>query len=453
MTHAGRWMARTAGAVGFAALTAGAVHAQEPSGYRLSLGDAARLGAERSATVQQARSRVEAAEARIRERTSALLPSLDADVLRGARTFNTSSFGLDFPTVPGQPPLFDPAGEVVGPVNAADVRARIEMPLLDLAALGRRKGAQAGAVAAGEEMAAVREGAAMAAARAYVDVLRSRATVAAREEDLALGDTLLVVARGQLQAGAAVALDVTRAEAQVATVRSQLVAARNRAMAAELALRRTLRLGDEVALELTDDLAGAGPDDVPAVTELVSSTMSARGDLRTAKAYRSVSQESLSAVKAERLPRVTASLDDGYNGRSFGGMLNTYSWTLRVSVPVFDGFQRSAQIQEEEARARELEYRIEDLEADVEFQVRQSLLYLRAAQEQVVATGERLRLARLEVQQEGDRLLAGVAGTADLVRAALRLNEARTADLEARAAVLMAQVALSAATGTVTELR
>lgn len=452
MMHAGRWATGAAVAVTLMGSLAGVARAQEP-GYRLTLGDAARLGAERSATVLQAQSRVEAAQARVRERTGELMPSLDADVIRGARTFNTASFGLDFPTLPGQEPFFAPGGEVVGPVRTADARARLEMPLLDLAALGRRKGAQAGAVAAQEEMSALREAAGAAAAQAYVGVLRGRAEVSAREQDLELATELLDVAQGLLQAGVAVALDVTRAEAQVATVRAQLLAARHRAEAAELSLRRTLRLGDEVALELVDDLAGTVMADVPDEAEAVSEAMGQRGDLRTAEAYRAAAQESVSTAKAGRLPRLTASLDDGYYGKGFDGMLNTYSWTFRLSLPVFDGFQRSARIDQEEARARELGYRIDDMEADVEFQVRHALLNLRSAQEQVGAAGERLRLAELEVVQEEDRLRAGVAGTADLVRAAFRLNEARTADLDTRAAVLMARVALSAATGVVTELR
>jgi outer membrane protein len=452
MTHVGGWLARAAGVVALLAGTAGTVHAQDP-GYRLTLGDAARLGAERSSTVQQAQSRVEAAEARIRESTSDLLPSLDADVLRGARTFNTASFGLDFPTQPGQDPIFDPEGEVVGPVRSADVRARMEMPLLDLAALGRRKQARAGAVAAQEEMFALKEAAGAEAALAYVRVLRDRAAVNAREQDLALGLELLEVARGQLQAGVAVALDVTRAEAQVATVRAQLLAARHRAEVGELALRRALRLGDDVPLELIDDLGGTAISEIPNEGDAVARALRERGDLRTAEAYRLANEESLATVKAGRLPKLTASLDEGFYGKGFGGMLNTYSWTFRVSVPVFDGFQRSALIQEEQARARELDFRIEDLHADVEFQVRQAILGLNAAQEQVAAADEWLRLAELEVAQEEDRLRAGVAGTADLVRAALRLNQARTSQLETQAAVLMARVALSAATGSVTDLR
>ena len=55
-------------------------------------------------------------------------------------------------------------------------------------------------------------------------------------------------------------------------------------------------------------------------------------------------------------------------------------------------------------------------------------------------------------QQEEDRVKAGAAGTADVVRAALRLNDARTAHLDALTAVHAARVALAAAMGDVTEL-
>lgn len=451
MTHLGRRAAILGAAAGAFLLCSGALAAQD-TGYRLTLGDAARLGAERSSTVLQARSRVDGADARVRESTSDLLPTVNADVLKGAHTLNTASFGLDFPTPEGQEPFFDPAGEVVGPVKSADVRARLEVPILDLAALGRRKGARAGADAARQEVDALKEVAAALAARGYVGLLRARAEVDARDEDLSLAQELLQVARGQLEAGVAVALDVTRAEAQVATVRAQLLAARHRADAAELALRRALSLEDGVQLTLADSLEGGPGAAVPGETRAVAEALAGRSDLRTVEAYREVARESVASVKAGRLPSLSASLAEGYYGRGFDGMLHTYAWTFKLSVPVFDGFQRSARIQEEEARARELAYRLQDLEADVTFQVRQALLNVHAAEEQVVATGERLRLAELEVAQEEERLQAGVVGTADLVRAALRLNEARTADLNTRAAVLLARVALASAMGSVTEL-
>jgi len=427
--------------------------AQEATSYRLTLGDAARLAARRSAPVLEARSRAEGAQARVRQSTSALLPSIDATALRGARTFNTASFGLDFPTPAGQEPFFDPAGEVVGPVRSADVRASAEVPLLDLAALGRRRSAQAGASAAVQEEEAAAEQAGALAARAYVSDLRARAEVEARQQDLDLARELLRVAQGQLDAGVAVALDVTRAQAQVVTIQAQLLSARHRADIADLALRRALRLPADAALDLADDLESRPASDSLSEEAATARALDARADLATAKAYRAAATEGLSALKAERLPRLSASADEGYYGKRFGHMLNTYSWSLRLSVPLFDGMSRSARLQEEESRIHEMDFRIEDLEAEVAFQVRRALLNLSAAGEQADAADERLRLAQLEVDQEEERVRAGVSGTADVVRAAMRLNEARTARLDVLAALQSARVALAAATGTVTDMR
>ena len=95
-------------------LTAVRAPAQRPPGtgpIRLSLGDAARLAARQNASAQEARLRAEGADARVRQRRADLLPNLSAIALQSGRTFNTITFGLDFPLVPGQPPLFNPAGQ------------------------------------------------------------------------------------------------------------------------------------------------------------------------------------------------------------------------------------------------------------------------------------------------------------------------------------------------------
>lgn len=425
---------------------------QERATHRLTLGGAARLAAERSSSVEEARSRLTGAEARVRQRTAALFPELSTDLVRGNRTFNTASFGLDFPAAPGQEPFFDPQGEVVGPVRTADVRLRAEVPILDLQALGRRRSANAEADAARGEVSAVQERAAVSAAIRYLEALRARAETQAREEDLGLAEELLEVARGQLEAGVAIALDVTRAETQVATVRAQLVAARYRAETAELALRRALRLTEADELELLEGLEDVVPQGAPVPPDAVAEALSSRQDLRAVETHRAAAEEAVSADRAGRLPRLSASLDDGYYGRRFGHMLNTYTWTFRLSVPVFHGFQRSAEIEEDRARVRELELREEDLREQIRFEVRRALLDRDAATEQLDAVEERFRLASLEVAQEEERVRAGVAGTGDVVRAALRLVDARTARVDALAALKTSEVALAAALGTVTEL-
>src|SRR3954466_14898372 len=125
------------------------VHAQQTSVTRadslgrasqvlpLSLGDAARLAARQSAIAQGARLRADEAEARVRERRAELLPNVSSYVQEAGRTFNTSTLGIDFPSSPGVPPLFDPRGQVEGPINTLDVRGRVQQNLLDFGALGR----------------------------------------------------------------------------------------------------------------------------------------------------------------------------------------------------------------------------------------------------------------------------------------------------------------------------
>lgn len=446
-------IASTVGTVGtLLALGAAAIAGQTPSTYRLSLGDAARLAAERSTPVLEARARSEAAEARVQAATSELLPHAEADLAWGARSFNTASFGLDFPTLPGQDPFFDPNGEVVGPVRSADVRARLEVPLLDFAALGRRKSAQAGVDAVREGEAVAEEQAARTAAVAYLSALRARAEVRAREQDLELAEELRDVAQGILDAGVGVAIDVTRAESQVATIRAQLLSARHRADASDLALRHALRIPGAATLALTDALDSRPVGSPPTEADAIARALDARSDLAMAEAYRTAAGEALSATRARRLPRLSAAVDDGLFGNGFDHMLNTYTWSLMVRLPVFDGFGTSARAQEQQAELSELGYRIEDLREGVVFQVREALLNLSAAQEQAGAAEERRRLAQLEVDQEAERVRAGVAGTADVVRAAQRLNEARTALLDALWASHNARLALAAAMGSVREL-
>lgn len=434
------------------ALVPAGAFAQEPDSYELTLGDAARLAAERSTPVLEARARTDAAHARVRQSTADLLPSLDAGLSQSARTFNTASFGLDFPTAPGQPPFFDPNGEVVGPVRATDLRATAVVPLIDFEALRDRRSAMASEDAARQEEGAVADAAAVNASRAYLATLRARADVTAREQDLALAQELLQVAEGLVEAGVGVAIDVTRAQSQVATIRAQLLASRHQAEVSELTLRRSLRLPDAVDVVLLDDLESLAVEPLPSEEDAVRRAIESRSDLRAAEAYRLAAERDASATRAGRLPSLTAYLDDGFYGSRYDNTLNTYTWAFRLSVPVFDGFDRSARIQEDDARAREINYRIEGLEEDVTFQVRQALLDLEAAQEQEVAAEERLRLAQLETDQEEERLRAGVAGTADVVRAAMRLNEARTARLNALSAVHGSRVALAAAMGTVSRL-
>jgi outer membrane protein TolC len=430
-----------------------AASAQQPSPPQtLTLGDAARLAARQSAAAQGASLRVEQAEARVQQRRADLFPNLSALASGNQRSFNTATLGLDFPTPAGQPPVFDPNGQVIGGVHTYDVRGRISQTIFDASVLGRWRAAQVSARAAGVEAAATGDAAASIAASAYVRVLRADAQLAARAADSALAEELLGIARDVLTAGVGVALDVTRAESQRSVVRAQLIAARNERDRARLELHRTLGIPLDATLTIADSLGLADTAIATDEGATLARAFDRRLDLRALESQQEAAERATRAVRLERLPSVGLVADQGLNGRTIDHMLATYTLGVQLSLPIFDGFRREARVDEQRAVEREIEVRRRDLREQIAIEVRGALLDLASAREQVDAARERLRLAEQELSQSRERFRAGVAGNADVITASLALTGARTQLNDALAAFRASRVALARAEGSITDL-
>ena len=422
---------------------------------RLSLGDAARLAARQNNGVLGALERVTEAQARVRQSRAALLPSLNADAVQSGRTFNSVTFGITLPTAPGQPPLFNPEGQVLGPVNTLDLRGHAQADLLDPSAIARVRTAQTAVSAARADVSNQGDLAANQAATAYIRVLRGNAQVNARLADSTLARDLLTIAQSQLEAGVGVALDVTRAESQLAGVRAQLISARNERDRAQLDLRRALNLSLDTPLQLTDTLSATFSDNV-ALDEPTATARALRDrpDLRALDEQLRAARQTVTAIRAERLPSLSAFGDDGTIGKSGSSrLLPTYTYGIQFSIPIFDGFRREGRIQEQEAVTRELDVRRRDLEQQASMDVRGALLDLASARDEVVASRERLRLAEQEVTQARERFRAGVAGNADVVNASFTLNAARSQYVDVLTALQQARVSIARAEGAVTQLQ
>ena len=434
------------------ALSASPLAAQTPDTLRMTLGSAARLGAQQNAQVVEARYRVEEARARVLNQRSALLPQISGQVVQSSHTLNTASFGIEFPTPPGQQPFFDPNGEIIGPVKLSDVRGRLSQTVFDLSALRRVKGAQVAVETATAQMEGVEQRSGAAAANAYVQALRAQQLYGSRQADVALAEDLVRIARQQLESGTGVRLDVTRAEAQLAAVSAQMIAARNGVQRAQLQLARALGVSPTTVVVLADSIPNRIAQQPTNVDEALRIAHAKRADIKALDAQIKASELQVSAIKAERLPSVSFVGDNGYIGKSWDHLLHTYDWALQVSVPVFQGFRGRAREEEARAQIGQLQARRHDVEDQFNYEVRAAVLDLNGASEQVDAATARLRLAQQELSDARTRYESGVAGSGDVVTASLRLNDARTAYADALVAYHTARVALAAAEGTVTEL-
>ncbi len=419
----------------------------------LTLGEAARLAALQSAPVAAARARAAQAGARTEQRREALLPYAEIEAHQTQRTFNTAEFGIEFPSPPGQPPVFAPGGEVLGPVNLYDVRGKLSQSIYNPAALQRVKAARAAERASDAEATSVGQLAAGQAATAYVRALRADAQLSARVADSTLAADLLGIAQQQLKAGTGVALDVTRAQSQLASTRASLIAARNERDRARLDLTRIVGLPLDARVRFADSLSGPPAEDVPPSEEAaVQRALSGRADLRAAAAQIDAQQRQVTALRAERLPSVSGFANAGTIGKTADNLKPTYQWGVQANIPVIDWLRPDGRVEEQTAVVRELEVRKRDLESQAAVEVRGALLDLRSTQEQTAAARERLRLAEQEVAQARDRFRAGVAGNADVITASFSLNSARTAYVDALASYQSARVSLARAEGAITEL-
>lgn len=431
----------------------GAASTMPPATGPLTLGDAIRLAARGNTQAQQAQLRAVEAEARVRQQRSVLFPNLTAVGSQGEHTLNSASFGISFPAAPGQPPLFPPNGTIIGPIKNIDYRGRVSQTLFDPGALARLHTAQVLAQSSHTEATAAEQQAGAAAATAYVRVLRAEDALRALGRDSALAAELVGIAQQQLQAGVGVALDVTRAQAQQAVTRAQLIAARNARDRARLDLLRALNLPLTTAITLRDSLEAlslAGLDTNE--QEAVARALVSRPDLRAAAQRIVAARQGVAAIRAERLPTLGVVGDDGVNGVRYNRLLNTYSYAIQVSLPLFDGLRREGRIQEQEAQLREAELQERDLRDQATADVRAALLDLASASDQVAATREQLRLTDQEVSQARDRFRAGVAGNADVITALLSLTTARTALIDALTNYQNARIALARAQGMITSL-
>jgi outer membrane protein len=419
----------------------------------LTLGGAARLAAEKNAGPEAARYRIDQAEARVRQSRSEFLPNFFAQASEAEKTINSASFGIVFRDPATGRSLFDPNGEILGPIKTWDMRGSVRQNIADFSAFGRIRAARADVVASRADASNISQQAASAAAVAYLRAARAEAQLAARAADSTLAAELLVIARDQLASGTGVGLDVTRAQSQLATARAQLIAARGERDRARLELHRSLGLPLGASIILADSLLGLSTTgDVPSEQDATDRALRTRADLRAADQQIAAGEQRLWAIKSELLPSLAAFADKGITGKSTEHLLNTYSWGIQLSVPVFNGFRGPARQAEQQSMLRELDVRRRDLAEQASIEVRAALIDLGSAREQLAASDERLAFAQQEVAEARERFQAGIAGNADVITASMSLNAARTQMVDARAGYQSARVALARAQGIVTEL-
>jgi len=399
----------------------------------LGLNDAISLAVQHSANAELARTAEERARIASSEAFSALLPQADAKLIRSSNEINLATFGF---TLPGFPP-------VIGPFNVIDGQIVAATQIFNLAALRHYQALRAGTNAGRYAVQQTENELAAAAGRLYVLVQRADAQVASREADVKLFQQLAKVSNDEFEAGTGTRLDVAQANVQLARAKSALLSAQNDRQSAQVALLRAIGANQGSELVLTDALTAPAP---PATDAAITTARERRPESKQFAEQEKAAQLTLTAARSRYLPSLALDFQGDISGNKTNDLHSSRTIAAVASVPLFHADIKAnierAKLELEDARTRRT-----NAEADVEQQVRTSILTLQNAQARVDVAAENVKVAEDALQIARDRRSAGYGSPVEVDRAEDTYRQAHEDLIAARADASAAWIEVQRATG------
>ena len=412
------------------------------STVRLSLRKCVALALEKSPSVRAALAAKERARGQYIEARGLALPQFSAEVSAAALS-GATGFLEEF--VDTLPPGSVPDKEMYvgwlsltqviyqgGLVRAGIAAARINRRMAGEGVKGRRK-----EVAFGVKLA-------------YYDVKLAGALLRVAEQSLELARSHRKDVELKLEKGAASEFELLRATVQVQNLLSSRLRAKKGLELAREKLLSELDLPRGTRVVLTDAL----PEVVKAAdfeTELGRARAS-RTELRLADLEIQLYELNVVRARAGQRPHVNFIFrwgDEMYKGPFWEEWDPTWSATLALRVPIFDGLQTRGRIIQAEATVKALHEKRRGLKRMVELELRAALSslemgrqFLEAQSHNVEQAGEALRLAQARFRE-------GMATQLEVQDARLALSQAETNLARARYDLAKAGLEIERATGEV----
>jgi outer membrane protein TolC len=240
-------------------------------------------------------------------------------------------------------------------------------------------------------------------------------------------------------------VDVLRAEVQLANDRQALLIARNQTKQALLALARNLGMNPGTPLELAEPLAYRPVDPVESEA-LLPAALAARADYLSLASQRQGLVEQQQANRARSYPRLSINGNFGAIGRSIGSVQDTGLIQGQIDFTVFDR-DRNGEAVELASRVKRVDDQIADLQRGIEEDIREALLNLESATEQVTVAKEGQALAQRELLLAQDRFQSGTTNNVEVVTAQDELARAEENYILAVSSHVDAKFALARAQG------
>jgi outer membrane protein TolC len=404
-----------------------------PSELRLTLRGAMEAALDNNPDVRLYKEKIEMARAASSTQLGALLPNLSGSAQATHQTTYLGKFGL--------------TPQRTNPFEVYDARVSMTQSLFSLSLIQRWKASREALKVAELESETNKSDTMGTVGLLYVEALRADALVKAHEANLELFTELIQLARQRRGSGMGTGLDTARLQAQLENERQQLTSARYEVERVHLNIINALGLPFEVRLVLTDSLK-TEVDAVPSIQDAVAAALADRMEVKAQTQRIKTASIGLDSTKSERLPSVQAQGDFGRIGNRMDVTVDTYNIGAFLSVPLFDGGQRQGRIQEGRSQLKQEMIRLQRVSNHVTLEVREALVTLTSAQEQlsIAKAGMEAALTELALARERFAVLSS-SSNIEVTNALFSVSRARENTVDGMFRLNQARINLARALG------
>lgn len=282
--------------------------------------------------------------------------------------------------------------------------------------------------------------------QAFYTLQQNTRLVAVNESNLKNRQSQLALAQARLNSGLGLPSDVATAQTAVAEAVTALVQARANAEIARVNLAALLGIDPRTPIQPAE--TGETPTDVADVNALVTSALQNRPELRQAQENVQANQFGVRAARNTNAPVIFGNV--GVSSRGSGIPPQDSSLILGVTLAFspFDGGLTAGRVKEARAGLETAQAQLAAAQINVVSDVTQAYVNLQTAEQRLAAANSGVVNAEEGVRIAEGRYRTGLGLFLDIINAQAQLLTARTTQQNARAAVEQARAALLRAVGT-----
>ncbi len=382
--------------------------------------------------------------ARVTEQSSAarlralsdLLPVVNSSFSESNQKINLKQFGFTFPGFP----------ESVGPFGLSDLRATGAWTVLDFHSINNIQAASQNVKAAQFTYRDARDTVVVAVGANYLLTIAQEWRVAATEAELKTAQALYELAEDQEKAGLAPNIDTLRARVQLQAQREALIQAQNDLEKQRIALARVIGLPVQQKFQLVNRVPYHPLPEMDIETAYARA-LQTRPDYQAALAALRAAQLSREAAWKQRLPSIGLAGEYGVLGYTLDGLAPNWTAAATLKIPIFEGGKVEADVRQADAILKQRQAQVDNLRGQIEQDVQDALLDLKAAAQQVEVAKLGQDLAEQALGQSQDRFAAGVTNNVEVVQAQQQLAAANEQYITSLYAHNIAKVLLARAIG------